>query len=112
LGSVARAVLVLNAQILFKGFRTVLGNSEKTWIIGSGNVALAKAGSGDALAGFIGSLMAQGHSTQDAAILGAYLHGRIADDWLRQGHSTRTLMASDLADRIDATLRGLKNRRT
>ncbi|MBC7370901.1 MAG: NAD(P)H-hydrate dehydratase, partial [Bdellovibrionaceae bacterium] len=108
LQAVERATQELNAHILFKGFRTVLGTQGKSWIIGSGNVALAKAGTGDILAGFIGSLMAQGHSTRDAALLGAYLHGRIADDWLRRGHSTRTLMASDLADLIDASLRSLK----
>ena len=108
LGSVQRAAHELNAHILFKGFRTVLGKTGRSWVVGSGNVALAKAGTGDVLAGFIGSLMAQGHSTQDAALLGAYLHGRIADDWLRRGHSTRTLMASDLAELLDASLRSLK----
>ncbi|RYZ61271.1 MAG: NAD(P)H-hydrate dehydratase, partial [Proteobacteria bacterium] len=112
LASVERAAREINAHILFKGFRTVLGKKGRSWIIGSGNVALAKAGSGDVLAGFIGSLMAQGHSTKEAGILGAYLHGHIADEWLRLGHSTRTLMASDLADRIDASLWSLKKART
>jgi ADP-dependent NAD(P)H-hydrate dehydratase len=108
LKSVERAVQKLNAHILFKGFRTVLGTQTKTYIIGSGNVALAKAGSGDVLAGFIGSLMAQGLPTAEAGVLGAYLQGRIADDWLRRGHSNRTLLASDLAELLDATFRGLK----
>lgn len=93
---------------LLKGFRTMLRDAKKSYIIGSGNVALAKAGSGDVLAGFIGSLMAQGLSPIKAGCLGAYLHGRIADDWLRRGHSTRTLMASDLPELIDASLRSLK----
>ncbi len=96
-------------MVLLKGFRTVLGSSQKTYIIGSGNVALAKAGSGDVLSGFIGSLMAQNLATDKAAALGAYLHGWIADDWLRRGHSNRTLMASDLPELLDASLRSLKN---
>lgn len=108
LKSVERAQNRLNTLVLFKGFRTVLGHQGKRFIIGSGNVALAKAGSGDVLAGFIGSLLAQGLSSEKAAALGAYLHGRIADDWLRRAHSARTFMASDLPELIDASLRGLK----
>lgn len=108
LQSAERAHKTLGSVVLFKGFRSVVAVPEKRYIIGSGNVALAKAGSGDVLAGFIGSLMAQGLSTAKAAVLGAYLHGRIADDWLRRAHSTRTLMASDLPELIDASLRSLK----
>lgn len=108
LGAVEQAQKALKCLVLFKGFRTVLGTPGKRYIIASGNVALAKAGSGDVLSGFIGSLMAQGLSTDKAAVLGAYLHGRIADDWLRRGHSNRTLMASDLPELIDASLRSLK----
>jgi hydroxyethylthiazole kinase-like uncharacterized protein yjeF len=108
LGAVDRAVRELNAHILFKGYRTVLGSKGKRYIIGSGNVALAKAGTGDVLAGFVGSLMAQGLPTTKAAALGAYLHGRIADDWLRRGHSSRSLLASELPEFLDSCLRRLK----
>lgn len=108
LQGVRAAQRLLKALVLLKGFRTVLGTAHKSYIIGSGNVALAKAGSGDVLSGFIGSLMAQGLPTDRAAVLGAYLHGKIADDWLRRGHSSRTLMASDLPELIDASLRSLK----
>lgn len=105
--AVQQAQKTLGAVVLFKGFRTVVANGGKSYIIGSGNVSLAKAGSGDVLSGFIGSLMAQGVGTAESAILGAYLHGFIADDWLRRGHSSRTLMASDLPELIDASLRNL-----
>lgn len=107
LQSVQKAQNRFRSVVLFKGFRTVVGGAGKCYIIGSGNVALAKAGSGDVLSGFIGSLMAQGLSTDRAAVLGAFLHGRIADDWLRRGHTNRTLMASDLPELIDASLRSL-----
>lgn len=105
--SARRGQKCFQSVLLFKGFRSVVANSDKCYIIGSGNVALAKAGSGDVLGGFIGSLMAQGLATDRAAVLGAYLHGRIADDWLRRGHTNRTLMASDLPELIDASLRSL-----
>jgi NAD(P)H-hydrate epimerase len=110
LQSVQKAQKNKTCLVLFKGFRTVLCGPQKTYIIGSGNVALAKAGSGDVLSGFIGSLMAQNLATDKAAALGAYLHGWIADDWLRRGHSSRTLMASDLPELLDASLRSLKKR--
>ncbi|MBS1971235.1 MAG: NAD(P)H-hydrate dehydratase [Bdellovibrionales bacterium] len=111
LQAVASAQKQLGGMVLLKGFRTVLGTAVGKYIIGSGNVALAKAGSGDVLSGFIGSLMAQGLPTDRAGVLGAYLHGRIADDWLRRGHSSRTLMASDLPELIDASLTSLKKGR-
>jgi NAD(P)H-hydrate epimerase len=107
LESVQKAQKNKTCLVLLKGFRTVLGCPQKTYIIGSGNVALAKAGSGDVLSGFIGSLMAQKLATDKAAALGAYLHGWIADDWLRRGHSNRTLMASDLPELLDAGFRSL-----
>jgi len=40
-----------------------------------GNSSLAKAGSGDVLAGLIVSLIAQGCPCFEATVLGAYLHG-------------------------------------
>ena len=41
----------------------------------TGNAAMAKAGSGDVLAGMITGLMAQHMRPDDAAVLGVYLHG-------------------------------------
>jgi NAD(P)H-hydrate epimerase len=55
-------------------------------LINSGNAALAKAGSGDYLSGMIAGLMAQEYSSMDAASLGAFLHGKIADDYVRKNH--------------------------
>jgi ADP-dependent NAD(P)H-hydrate dehydratase len=96
LKAVADASQVTGAQVLLKGFRSVLRSGQKSYLINSGNVALAKAGTGDVLTGFISSLMAQGLPSAQAAVLGAYLHGRIADRWVGRGHSSRTLLASDL----------------
>lgn len=96
------------AHIILKGFHTVLRSQKKSYIIYSGNAALAKAGTGDVLTGFIGSLMAQGLSTDVAAALGVYLHGRIADRWLAKGGSQRTLMASDLPELLHPVLARLE----
>jgi len=48
-------------------------------IICAGNAGLARAGSGDVLAGMIGTLLARGLASSDAASLGVYLHGRAAE---------------------------------
>lgn len=42
----------------------------------TGSSAMAKAGSGDVLAGIIAGLLAQGMACEDGARLGVYLHGR------------------------------------
>ncbi|APW42329.1 bifunctional ADP-dependent NAD(P)H-hydrate dehydratase/NAD(P)H-hydrate epimerase [Rhodoferax saidenbachensis] len=62
----------------------------------TGNACLATAGTGDVLAGLVGSLMAQGHSGWKAACLGVYRHGQAADHW-QQPH---TLTAAALAKYI------------
>lgn len=86
--------------ILLKGFRTIVSNNEKYYIIGSGNVALAKAGTGDVLAGIIGSFMAQGMPTLYASILGAFIHGYTADEWIKMRKSDKSFMAQDLIDSL------------
>ena len=83
--------------VLLKGFRTILCSPEgHQAVVLSGNAALAKAGSGDVLGGFIVGLMAQGAGSIQAVGTAAYIHGRLADDWLRSGRDVRTLMPRDL----------------
>lgn len=96
LSAVEQANKLLKCVILFKGFRTIVDNGNLKFIIGAGNAALAKAGTGDVLAGFIGSLMAQGLRTDEAAVVGALLHGDLADQWVRSGRGEFSLRASDL----------------
>jgi NAD(P)H-hydrate epimerase len=65
-----RCVLVL------KGHRTVVSDGQRVYVNQSGDSTLAKAGSGDVLAGMIGSFVGQGMEAMEAACLGVYLHGR------------------------------------
>ncbi len=60
----------------------------------TGNSALAKAGSGDVLAGMISGLIAQGMSIFDASVLGVYLHG-LAGDLAKNDLSAYGVLASD-----------------
>jgi ADP-dependent NAD(P)H-hydrate dehydratase / NAD(P)H-hydrate epimerase len=84
------------AVVVLKGARTVVAAPDgQAAVAGFANAALATAGTGDVLAGTIGSLLAQGLRPFDAACLGVYLHGRAAERVsARLGDSG--LLASDL----------------
>ena len=61
---------------VLKGVNTVIASPNgEAFINTTGNAGLAKAGSGDVLAGMISSLTAQGTQPFYAAVLGAYMHG-------------------------------------
>ena len=67
----------------------------KTYENHSGNSGMATAGSGDVLAGLIIGLIAQGVKNADAAILGAYIHGR-AGDFAAEEKTAYAMTASDI----------------
>ena len=100
------AAKIAGCWILLKGFRTVLTHAEndRYWVIGSGNAALAKAGTGDVLTGFIVGLLSQKLSSNRAVCLGAFLHGLIADEWVSGANDIRSLESSDLIRRAPDTL--------
>ncbi|MFM7694197.1 MAG: NAD(P)H-hydrate dehydratase, partial [Actinomycetota bacterium] len=58
----------------------VVAAPDERWSINaSGSPLLGVGGTGDVLAGLIGSLLAQGVPAYDAARLGVFLHGRAGD---------------------------------
>ncbi len=97
------------AIILLKGHNTLIVDSLKAYQIESGNAALAKAGTGDVLTGFIVALLSQGLEPINAACLAAYIHGKIADDWLKDKKDQLSLMASDLIEQLPKSLYELRN---
>ena len=94
--------------VLLKGFYSVLSDGEKCWIIPAGNSALAKAGTGDVLTGFIGALMARSLDTFSASVLSAFVHGRLAEQWVSEGKDKDCLMAQDLKDILPLVLQKLR----
>lgn len=69
-----------NGVGVLKGSPTLICSRSGTlYINGSGDVALATAGTGDVLTGVIASLLAQGYEPDDAAALGVYVHGRAGE---------------------------------
>lgn len=68
-----------NINILLKGKNTYITDGINVYIINTGNPYMANAGMGDVLTGMIASISGQGYNLIDASIIGAYLHGYIAD---------------------------------
>ncbi|WP_305877104.1 NAD(P)H-hydrate dehydratase [Helicobacter pylori] len=60
--------------LLLKGANTLIAHQGRTFINNLGSVALAKAGSGDVLAGLIVSLLSQSYTPLDAAINASLAH--------------------------------------
>lgn len=82
--------------LLLKGRPTAIGTPEgEVFLNTTGNTALATGGSGDVLTGIIAGILAGGASLRDAAILGAYLHGYVAD-YLARDRAERAIIPSDL----------------
>jgi len=110
MASVIRAVSLTSATVVLKGAGTLIHESKKTPRINlNGNPGMATAGSGDVLAGMIGSLLAQGFSRYDAASAGVYMHGR-AGDYAALRRCQASLMASDIIEEIPFTLRDISIR--
>lgn len=61
--------------LVLKGANTIIANNGVCFISPFGSNALSKGGSGDVLAGLIGSLLAQKRSPLNAAISGVLAHG-------------------------------------
>jgi ADP-dependent NAD(P)H-hydrate dehydratase / NAD(P)H-hydrate epimerase len=90
--------------ILYKGNPTIVADSGgRAVIMPYGNSGMATAGCGDVLTGCIASLAAQGCSLADAAVLGAYLHGR-AGEIASERLGEYSMMAGDLLTDLPAAI--------
>jgi ADP-dependent NAD(P)H-hydrate dehydratase / NAD(P)H-hydrate epimerase len=88
------------AVVLLKGSRTVVASPEGRAAINlTGGPWLATAGTGDVLSGILGALVAQGLAPFEAAVAGAFLHGRAADVARHTG-----LIAGDLIEALPSVL--------
>ena len=93
--------------ILYKGNPTIIASpSGAAFLSPYGNSGMATAGCGDVLSGIITSLIAQGASTTDAAILGAYIHG-FAGDEVAKDLGEYSMIASDVMDNIYKVMKSL-----
>ncbi len=84
--------------ILLKGYRTlILSPKGRLFVCGTGNAALATAGSGDVLSGMIGALLAQGLPLDDAVLSACLRHGMAGDRWIRN-YRDYAMLAEDIIE--------------
>ena len=91
--------------LVLKDATTIITDGDRTFFNTSGDVGLAKGGSGDVLSGIIGSFIAQKLDPIEAAILGVYVHGAAS----RLFDSDQSgLLPSEVASLVPRVLKGLR----
>ena len=97
------------AVVALKGHHTVIAAPDgQSYLDESGTRALGTAGSGDVLAGIIGSLLAQGLNATDATIWGVHLHAQAGEALTKDGGEDGW-MARDFIERLPAVQKYLRH---
>ncbi len=98
--------------LVLKGAFTIVAAPDgRATVIPIASPALARAGTGDVLAGAIAGLRAQGLPGYEAAVLGSYIHGcagMVAADRLG---TTASVLANEVAEAIPVVLNKLESQR-
>jgi ADP-dependent NAD(P)H-hydrate dehydratase / NAD(P)H-hydrate epimerase len=86
--------------IVLKGaFSTITTPDGMCYFNPTGNPGMASAGSGDVLTGIILSMLSQGYSSDVAAIISVWVHGRAADIYASE-NGMEALTATDIIDNL------------
>ena len=93
--------------LLLKGSGTLVTDGARLYRNATGNPGMATGGSGDVLSGVIAALIGQGLTAFDAAVLGAWVHGRAGDHAAAVLGQT-ALTAPDLIDSLPTAFRELE----
>lgn len=94
--------------VVLKGAHTSISDTQgNVYFNSTGNSGMATAGSGDVLTGIITSLLAQGYSSIDAAIIGVYIHG-MAGNLSLEEESKESLIASDIIKNLGKAFKTIK----
>jgi NAD(P)H-hydrate epimerase len=105
--------------VVLKDAHTVVASPDgEVFICAAGNAGMAKGGSGDALAGVIGALLAQNRhrlgkdlTAAEVAAAGVYLHGR-AGDLTAAELGEYGMLAGDLVERLPLVCKDFSDSRT
>ena len=97
-----------NVVVLLKGAHTLIAAPDgRLRALPFKTSALATAGTGDVLAGLIGTLRAQGLSAFDAASLGGFVHGAAGEMAAQKLGSERAVCAGDVVEALPAAIAAL-----
>ena len=91
---------------ILKGAGTLVCDGTQVYVCLAGNSGMASGGMGDVLTGVIVSLLAQGYSLADAALIGVQLHSQAADEAVKIAGKIG-LLASDLVPFIRQSMNKL-----
>lgn len=95
--------------VVLKGAGTLVADSHSTAANHTGNPGMSKGGSGDILAGMIGTAAAQGYSPYDAACSGVYMHG-LAGDAAAEKFGQEAMLPRDIINCLSDAFRILKEK--
>ena len=96
LSKVKELAAYLQSYIIVKGAWTCIVTPEGNFHFNpTGNPGMATAGSGDVLTGIVLGLLARGYNTQEACLMGVFLHG-YAGDIATEQLGMESMMASDI----------------
>jgi NAD(P)H-hydrate epimerase len=94
--------------VVLKGAFTVIAEPDgRATVIPVATSSLAKAGTGDVLAGIIVGLLAQGVDSYKAAVAGSWIHAQAGLYAMNRIGNPASVMAGDVVDSIDDVLIGL-----
>ena len=95
--------------VILKGAHTSISFPDgRLFFNSTGNPGMATGGSGDVLTGIVTSLLSQGYTPSNAAILGVWLHG-MAGDLAAKKKSQESLLASDIIAYLGKAFRQITN---
>jgi hydroxyethylthiazole kinase-like uncharacterized protein yjeF len=95
--------------VVLKGAFTVVASPDgRTTVLPFATPALARAGTGDVLAGAIVGLLAQGVPAYEAAVLGSFFHGRAGELAEESVGSAASVIAGDVANALSSALAELE----
>ncbi len=102
INTIAQKAQEFSMTVIFKGNPSIVASPVgKVVVLPVGNSGMATAGSGDVLSGIVVSLMAQGCTPFDAAVLGTAIHG-FSGEIASKAVGEYSVIASDLTNNIPA----------
>ncbi|RVT98519.1 NAD(P)H-hydrate dehydratase [Mucilaginibacter limnophilus] len=90
--------------IILKNDYTITATPQgKLYFNSTSNAAMATGGMGDVLTGILASLLAQGYSSEDACLIGVYIHGKAGDE-LALPNRMNVVLPGKLAQQLPLTM--------
>lgn len=97
-----------NLTVVLKGAGTVVADRRRTAVNSTGNPGMSTGGSGDVLAGIIGSVMAQGTDVFYCTNAAVFMHG-LAGDMAEKKLGMEAMLPRDIIDNLSDAFKELRN---